>query len=286
MSGGPALHKAGAEVFVPDGLPAAEALARTTHLAVGAHPDDIEIVALHGILECFGRPDRWFCGVVVADGAQSPRGGCYAGLSDDTMREVRRREQRKAAVVGEYGAVVQLDYTSREVKAASDPRVVEDLKALLLAARPEIVFTHNLADSHDTHVATALRTIQACRELTPDQRPARLLGGEVWRDLDWMTGPDKLALDVQAHENLAAALVGVFDSQIAGGKRYDLATLGRRRAHATYQESHGLDASSALSLAMDLTPLVQDPGLDPAAYAQGFIDRFGAEVGTRIGRCR
>jgi LmbE family N-acetylglucosaminyl deacetylase len=286
MNGRPVLHKSGAEVFAPDGVAAAEALARTTHLAIGAHPDDIEIMALHSILECFGDAKRWFCGVVVADGAQAPRGGAYADLSDDRMREVRRREQRKAAVVGEYGAVVQLDYTSREVKDAADRRVVEDLHALLRAARPEIVTTHNLADRHDTHVATALRAIQACRELAPAERPARLLGGEVWRDLDWMAEADKLALDVQAHESLAMALVGVFDSQIAGGKRYDLATLGRRRAHATYQESHGLDATSALSLAMDLTPLVRDAGLDVAAYTQGIIDRFGSDVGARIGRCR
>jgi len=40
-------------------------------------------------------------------------------------------------------------------------------------------------------------------------------------------------------ENLQFALLGVFESQIAGGKRYDLALMGRRRANATYFESHG-----------------------------------------------
>jgi LmbE family N-acetylglucosaminyl deacetylase len=280
------LQNAGAEIHVPDGLPAAEALARTTHMGVGAHPDDVEILALHGILECFGHSDRWFCGVVLADGAQSPRGGAYAGLSDEAMREVRRLEQRKAALVGEYGAVVLLDYASSEVKDASVPGIALDLVTLLRAARPDVVFTHNPADRHDTHVATALRTIQACRQVSPDERPTRLLGGEVWRDLDWMAGTDKVALDVGAHENLANALVSVFDSQIASGKRYDLATLGRRRAHATYQESHGLDATSALSLAMDLSPLVHDPELDVATFAASFIERFADEVSARIGRCR
>jgi LmbE family N-acetylglucosaminyl deacetylase len=281
-----ALQRPGAEVFVPDGAPSADALRRTTHMGVGAHPDDVEILALHGILECFGRPDRWFCGVVLADGAQSPRGGAYAGLDDAAMREVRRQEQRKAAVVGAYGSAVLLDYPSRDVKDASCSGPVEDVLALLRAARPEVVFTHNPADRHDTHVATALRVVEACRRLRPEERPARLLGGEVWRDLDWMTDSDKLPLDVEAHENLAMALISVFDSQIAGGKRYDLATLGRRRAHATYQESHGLDATSALSLAMDLTPLVRDDALDVSAFARGFVERFGADVEARIGRCR
>ena len=286
MRGGLALGNAGAEVFVPDGVAPAEALARTTHMGIGAHPDDVEILALHGILECFGRGDRWFCGVVLADGAQSPRGGAYAGLGDAAMREVRRREQRKAAVVGEYGAVVLLDYTSQGVKDASARGVVSDLGTLLRAARPDVVFTHNPADRHDTHVATALRVVEACRGLPPQERPARLLGGEVWRDLDWMLDTDKVALDVQAREHLANALVSVFDSQIASGKRYDLATEGRRRAHATYQESHGLDATSALCLAMDLTPLLRDPALDVAAFAGGFVERFAADVGARIGRCR
>jgi len=61
----------------------------------------------------------------------------------------------------------------------------------------------------------------------------------VWRDLDWLVDSDKAPFDVSEHENLQAALLGVFDSQIAGGKRYDLASMGRRRANATYFESHG-----------------------------------------------
>jgi hypothetical protein len=76
----------------------------------------------------------------------------------------------------------------------------------------------------------------------------------------------------------------VFDSQITGGKRYDLATTGRYRAHATYHQSHSLDATVALAFAMDLTPLVQGDTLDPLAYAKGYVERFGAEVADRVRR--
>ena len=62
-----ALSNPDALIFAPDGTEAAEALARTTHAAVGAHPDDIPIMALHGILECHQRSDRWFLGVTVTD---------------------------------------------------------------------------------------------------------------------------------------------------------------------------------------------------------------------------
>ncbi|RPJ85479.1 MAG: PIG-L family deacetylase, partial [Acidobacteria bacterium] len=72
------LHMPNAEIFVPGDEPAADALARTTHLCLAAHQDDIEIMAFHGISECFGRTDRHFTGVTVTDGAGSPRDGIYA----------------------------------------------------------------------------------------------------------------------------------------------------------------------------------------------------------------
>ena len=47
-----------ADVFVPDGAPMPEALRRATHVCVGAHQDDQEFMAFHGIAECFGSKDR------------------------------------------------------------------------------------------------------------------------------------------------------------------------------------------------------------------------------------
>jgi len=91
-----------------------------------------------------------------------------------------------------------------------------------------------------------------------------------------------VAHNVASHENLAAALNGVFDSQIAGGKRYDLATLGRRRANATFFESHAVDECESVSFAMDLTPLVDDPSLDIVEFVLGFIHRFEADVRNKL----
>lgn len=50
------------------------------------------------------------------------------------------------------------------------------------------------------------------------------------------------------------------------------------------QTSHGVDSTSALCLAMDLTPLIHDSGSGIAAFAQAYIDRFAAEVRARIER--
>jgi LmbE family N-acetylglucosaminyl deacetylase len=273
-----------AEIFVPDGLPVEEALARTTHVAIGAHQDDVEIMAYDGILKCFQRADRWFCGVVLTDGSGSPRDDLYKDYTDAQMRLVRRKEQKKAAIVGEYAAQVLLDYPSSAVKDRSDKRPVEDLVLLLKAARPEVVYTHNLADKHDTHVSAALRAIEALRRLSPEERPQRLYGCEVWRDLDWMVDADKVLFDVSAHENLQAALLGIYDSQICGGKRYDLATMGRRRAHATYYEAHGTDVATGMILAMDLTPLIEEPARSIQAYVQEFLDHFAQDVTDRLAR--
>ena len=276
------LSRATAEVFVPDGLPGEEALARTTHMAIAAHQDDIEIMADDGILRCFQRDDGWFCGVVVTDGSGSPRDAVYREYSDQEMQAIRRKEQKKAAVVGEYGAQVLLDYPSAAVKDGRNEAPVQDLVQLLEAARPEVVYTHNLADKHDTHVAVALRVIEAIRRLRPKMQPQHLYGCEVWRDLDWLVDEDKITFDLSAHENLQAALLGVFDSQIAGGKRYDLATLGRRRAHATYYAVHEIDAATGMSYAMDLTPLLTDPTRDIQSYVQERLDRFAQDVKRQV----
>jgi len=274
------LSKASAEIFVPDQAPLEAALPRTTHLGVGAHHDDLEFMAAHGILECFARSDRWFSGVIVSDGAGSARDFEYKSYSDEQMKAVRRREQKKAAYVGEYGAQFLLDHPSSSVKDPKNAEVLSDLTEILRVTRPEVVYTHNLADKHDTHVGVALRVIAACRALDPDARPKQLIGCEVWRDLDWLCDGDKVQMAVDRHENLQNALMGVFDSQIAGGKRYDLATAGRRKAHATYFESHGTDQHTALIWGMDLTPLMHEG--DPLAYVTSFIRRFEDEVSARV----
>ncbi len=277
-------HLPTAEIFVPDDLPVEQALGRTTHLTIAAHQDDLEIMAAGPILECFQQKDRWFTGVVMTDGRGSPRDGLYKDYSDEEMRLVRFKEQKKAAIVGEYAAQVLLDYPGKIIKDASQPDPVTDLAALLMASHPRFVYTHNPVDKHDTHVAVALRVIAAIRSLAEAERPEKLYGCEVWRDLDWLVDSDKVPFDLAKHENLQVALLGVFDSQTCGGKRYDLASMGRRRANATYFESHGVDTTSGLSFGIDLTPLIWDDSKCPTTYIQEFIQRFAEEVSNRLKR--
>ena len=275
-------HIPTADVFIPDGRPEADALARVTHLAVGAHQDDLEFMAFHGIIECFHSAENWFGGVTCSNGAGSARIGAYARYSDEEMMLVRRDEQKQAAIVGRYSAMVQLDYPSSVAKNPADQRLREDLRAILQASKPRHVYTHNPADKHDTHIAVVIPLIQAIRDLPRSERPETVHGCEVWRNLDWLGDDEKVVHDVSGHDNLAASVNGIFDSQIAGGKRYDLAVLGRRRANATFFSSHTTDNSDALAFAMDLTPLAHDDSLDIVAYVTAAIDRFRADVEKKL----
>lgn len=269
----------GAELYAPDGATSADALARTTDLGIVAHPDDLEFGMLVPIGHCADDPERWFTGVVCTDGAGSARAGDYAAVTDEEMVVIRAEEQREAARVGRYGAVVQLGRPSPVVRSEAGSAVlVDDLAALIDACRPMNLYTHNLADKHTTHVAVGLAVVRAIRMLPPMERPVRVVGVEGWRSLDWLGDHEKILLDATGLDDLAAALAACFPSQIAGGKRYDVAEEGRRRANATLREPREIDDAEQLTVAMDLTPLVRNDDLDPVVFLTAAVDRLRADV--------
>ena len=276
-----------ADIFVPTiGLTPEAALRSVTHLCVGAHQDDIEIMAHAGISDCLETPGQAFGGVVVTNGAGSPRTGAYASMTDGQMQVVRREEQRKAAQLGRYAIQLQLAHPSANAKQPGHGEVVADLTAIFSGCQAEVVYLHSPADKHDTHVAVLLRCLEALRALPLASRPRRVLGCEVWRDLDWLVDTDKVALDAGRHPELAADLLKVFDSQVAGGKRYDLATMGRRAANATYHTAHATDKFAGITWAMDLTPLVADASLDVAGFTLAHVTRLRADIASRIEKLR
>lgn len=271
------------EIFVPDGTSAEDALKRTTHLAIAAHQDDIELFAADGILKCFLSKDKWFSGITVADGRGSTVTGKYSAMNNDEIFEIRKKEQKKAAVIGEYSASVLLSYPSSEVKNPDASEIVCRLAELIDFSRPEVIYTHNPADKHPTHVGVAVKTIQAIRMLDRQARPKMLAGCEVWRDLDWMDDDAKIKFDLTGGENILSSLINVYDSQIDGGKNYAGAITSRRIANATFISSRGTDSSRSMGYAMDLTPLIEDDNADIADFVCGHIDDFCESVRSGIG---
>jgi LmbE family N-acetylglucosaminyl deacetylase len=205
-------------------------------------------------------------------------------VSDTEMVAIRRREQREAAEIGRYSAVVQLGYPSKEIRDDPTGSLAVSLGDVLARTSPRQVCTHNLVDRHPTHVAVALATITALRALPAPQQPDEVYGCEGWRALDWLAEGERVALSSSGYEKLAIELIEVFDSQVSGGKRYDLAAVGRRRANATLAESHEVDTESQVTLAMDLTPLIRDPSLDVTEFALAAVDRFRDEVARTLAR--
>jgi LmbE family N-acetylglucosaminyl deacetylase len=273
----------GADVYVLDpALTPEQALRSVTHLCVGAHQDDIEIMAQSGISDCLGVPGKAFGGVVVTNGAGSPRTGAFASYTDHQMLAVRREEQREAARIGHYAIQLQLSHPSSDIKNPKHPGVAADLLSIFSGCRPDVVFLHNPADKHDTHIAVLQRCLAAIKALPADKRPARVLGCEVWRDLDWLPDSEKVALDSGRHPELARKLLAVFDSQVSGGKRYDIAAIGRRAANATFHTSHSTDAVAGITWAIDLTPVTKDGGPSIGEFTASIISRFGEDVAKRI----
>ena len=75
-----------------------------------------------------------------------------------------------------------------------------------------------------------------------------------------------------------AQWIAMHKSQVAGGKRYDLATKGRMLANATFFESHDVDDKEAIVFSMDLLPLIRNPQMSMSTYVGDRIDQFKQEV--------
>jgi len=272
------LHHPNHDLLIRRKTPSGCPLPRVSHLAIAAHQDDVEIFACHGILECFRRENRDFGAVIVTDGAGSARTGRYSACGDEDMQRIRREEQRKAAAIGDYAFVAQLAHPSARIKEPGEADSVDDLFAILEASAPETLYLHNPFDKHATHIAVLGKCLAAVRGLPAERRPKRILGCEVWRDLDWLPDARKVALPVDDMPNLRAALLGVFDSQISGGKRYDLAAEGRRMANATFHQSHEVDQVERLTFALDLSSVFHDETADPQNFLEDVIHEFRNEV--------
>ena len=276
------LYHEKADLYLPQGGDVAVALKKTTHLGVGAHQDDLEFMALHGILECRDSADQWFGGVTCTNGAGSAREGEFADITDEEMQGIRADEQREAARLGQYSFMAQLDYPSSQIKdTLASEALINDLVSLFQRSSIKVVYTHNLADKHGTHIAVASALIKAIRKLPKDQRPEKLIGCEVWRDLDWMTDEKKVVMDMGKDAEFAAKLNGIFKSQITG-KRYDLAVEGRRRANATFFDSHSTDEFERVCFGMDLTPLIEDDDISPAKLTLDYIREFESSVSAEL----
>lgn len=256
----------------PDGLNQRSAYQRTTHLAIGAHPDDLEFMALHGIAHCYQKKDAWFSGIVCTDGRGSIRPQGQAGLSVAEWIALREAEQIDASEQGAYSFVQLLRYESRSLNQNDAfEALVKLLEDRIEQCQPRILYTHSPFDRHPTHRRVFQATLQAARSYSNSSRINRIeqaYGCELWGSLDWLPQSQKICLDHSGTQTLAQALYHCYPSQIQGGKNYPQALQGRQQANATFHRHDRPDSSQALSYAVDLRELIDDPQLLLADYLQ------------------
>lgn len=269
-------------VCVPDSSSVENALSRTTHLAMGAHPDDLELIGIHGIAACFDRNDKWFTGVVMTSGAGSARGGTYSSVSDTRIVEIRKREQIAAAHLGQFSTVIQLGHLSSTLLGGFNETLIRALCDILIKSQPETLYLHNPVDRHATHVAVCLHAIEALRRMDKNRLPREIYGVEVWRSLDWVSSDKRIILDISDVDDLQQRLLGAYKSQIEGGKRYDIAIRARNVANATFDSEREVDSIQRGSYVLDLKPLVCEKELTVTGYVANLLDSMKSEIQSNL----
>ena len=248
------------------------------YLTICAHQDDNEIMAIDGIMKGYRSRKYSFSCVVTADGGGSARTGKFADYTDDMMKEVRIKEQEAAAEIGKYHSLYLLNYSSKEIKDPENEEIVNDYLQIIKELKPRVLYTHSILDKHPTHLGVVTKVIKALRMLPREEQPKVVYGCEVWRDLDWIADKKKVCFDVSHNVAFQKKILNVFESQIAGGKSYTNATIGRRYNNATYAQSHSVDKAKLVSYAINMNKLLIDPELPIKKYALSFVDDLYEEI--------
>lgn len=254
------------------------------YLCICAHQDDNEIMAMDGVLKGIRSGNHSFALVVTADGGGSARTGEFKDYTDEMMKAVRIKEQQEASEIGRYHSLYLLNYPSKDIKDKNNRDIVEEYKNIIKELKPEVIYTHSVLDKHPTHLGVAVKVIEAIRELDKEYQPKVFYGCEVWRGLDWINDDKKIGFDLSRNVKLQKKILDVFKSQIAGGKEYTKASLGRRYANATYFQSHSVDTYKLVNYGIDMRPLIKDRNLSIKEFALSYVDDLRNEISNELGK--
>lgn len=140
-------------------------------LAIGAHPDDVEIYCLGLLLRL--QMAGWEIGWAVAtDGT--------AGLPSGSPQDLRRREALLAGSV--VGVTPQLMGLTDGALRGS-PADVAAVAASIAAFRPDVLVSHNRDDYHPDHRTLARLVREACPPGTFLLEADTMLGAGFWPDI-------------------------------------------------------------------------------------------------------
>lgn len=109
-------------------------------LAIGAHPDDIEIYCSGTIAKHVARGDKCYF-LILTDGS---KGG---------KKEVRKKEALKSAQLLGVKRVFFSDFVDTTLRY--EPKLCPAIGKIIKKVKPDRIYTHNLSDYHQDHKATA-----------------------------------------------------------------------------------------------------------------------------------
>ncbi len=126
-------------------------------LAIGAHPDDVEIGCFGTLDTCVKRGDQ----VVVCSLTNGNLG--HRTLSKPELERTRLIEAaRSSAVIGAHYTCLGFDDMSLEAENGTQ---IERLTDLIRSVRPDLIITHGEGDAHPDHCA-ANRLVHRCSLLS------------------------------------------------------------------------------------------------------------------------
>lgn len=124
---------------------------RTMHvLAIGAHPDDIELGCAGTLLRHVSHGDDVLA-VVVTNGEAQKGVDWHARMQE---------ADEAASLIGV--ATKKLGYEERQV-CFTDHKLVGDVRRVVEQFDPSVVYCHCEDDDHQTHVAVARASLTACK---------------------------------------------------------------------------------------------------------------------------
>ena len=229
----------------------------TNLLAISAHPDDTEIMAMDGILKAYGSKKYAFYACVVGNGANCVKSGKYAECNEKEMIEAREQEQIRASQIGEYEKLYLLKHHDKDFEDGAN--IIKELQKILLEVEPDVVYTHNIFDKNPVHQRLSQLVIDAIMGLDEEHRPRLVYGCEINRALNWLPDRYKVSFDVSDNKELQNRLVGVYDTRAEQSKNYVKAVMGRKMANATFVPTdEDMEYEEKLIwYGLNMTPVVQ-----------------------------
>jgi LmbE family N-acetylglucosaminyl deacetylase len=240
-------------------------------------------MAIDGIQRGYRASKYTFACVVTTDGADSERSGRYARATDRKMTSVVVAEQKRAANIGRYHAVYFMNYSTEEVRDQENEDIVNEYVEIIKELKPRIIYTHSLLDRHPSHVAVAVKVINALRSMKKGDQPKVLYGCESERDLDWVNPEKVVTFNISKNLRLQRQLISAHKSSNMS-RDFVNAAIGRRLVNAVFNRDEKKKSAKLTAKAINMTTLLRRKDFPIKRYAMSFVDDLYTDINDMMDR--